>query len=323
MKYLNEYQDKEIIAGLVKKINNLKLIKRVKIMEVCGTHTMSIYKNGIKSLIPDKIELISGPGCPVCVTPETYINQAISLADRENIIITSFADLLRVPGKNSSLQKEKARGLNIQTVNSPLEAVDIAVKNPQKEVVFLAVGFETTIPAIALSIKKAKSDEIGNFYLLQSLKLMPPVLKELIFDREVEIDGFILPGHVSTVIGSDPFLFLSKYNKPGVIAGFEPVDIVKAIYHLCKMITVVQTGVKNLYKRFVKNKGNKQALEVIENIFRPTSSYWRGIGSVEESGLKLKDEYLRFSAEKEFKINKIQPVKDKNCICGEILKGKK
>jgi len=201
--------------------------------------------------------------------------------------------------------------------------VDIAVKNPQKEVVFLAVGFETTIPAIALSVKRAKNDGISNFYLLQSLKLMPPVIKQLIFDREVKIDGFILPGHVSTVIGSDAFLFLNNHNKPGIIAGFEPVDIVKAIYHLCKMITVEQTGVKNLYKRLVKNPGNKQALEIMNNLFRPISSHWRGIGCVEESGLKLKDKYLSFSAENKFKIKKIQPVKDKNCICGEILKGKK
>lgn len=326
VKYIDEYHDKQIISRIVKMINKIELPKRIKIMEVCGTHTMSIRKHGIKSLLPDQIELISGPGCPVCVTPESYINHAISLAKKKNVIITTFADLMRVPGKFGSLQEEKSRGGDIRIVYSPLEAVEIARKTPEKEVIFLAVGFETTIPTIALSVKKANSLGLNNFYLLQSLKTMPPVLKQLLSDKEVEIDGFILPGHVSTVIGSNAFAFLSKdYNIPGIVAGFEPADIIMAIYRLSKILIKNNAVVENLYNRLVKEHGNRSALAVIDEIFGPEDSYWRGLGIVKNSGLRLKNEYLKFAVETKIKFNYKQDHYENNnqCICGDILKGKK
>lgn len=320
MRYMNEYQNKEIIDGLVKKIKEIRLARRIKIMEVCGTHTMSIFKHGIKSLLSEKIELISGPGCPVCVTPELYINQAIYLARRKNVIIATFADLLRVPGKYGSLQEERSQGRNI----TPLEAVNIASKNPHLDVIFLAVGFETTVPTIGLSIKKANTLGLNNFYLLQSLKIMPPVLKQLMGDEEVEIDGFILPGHVSTIIGSEAFDFLSRdYNIPGVVAGFEPVDIIMAIYRLNKLLRNKKARVENVYGRVVKNKGNKKALVLIDKIFRPEDCYWRGLGIIANSGLRLRDEYIKFDAGVKFKLKRtISYDKNNQCICGDILKGK-
>lgn len=324
MKYSEEYQDRQIINGLVKKIKEIKLPGKVNIMEVCGTHTMSIFENGIKSLLPGKIQLVSGPGCPVCVTPQSYINKAISLAGKENVIITTFADLLQIPGKSGSLQKEMTHGGDIRTVYSPLEAVDIASKNPDLEVIFLAIGFETTIPTIALSVNKANKLDLNNYYLLQSLKMMPPVLKHLLRDEKVKIDGFILPGHVSSVIGSKAFDFLSKeYNIPGVVTGFEAGDIIMGLYRLCTMLKNNKVVVENLYSRLVNYHGNEKALAVIDEVFRTVDSCWRGLGMIMDSGLELKEEYIKFSAEKRFQFEQKHNESKEECICGEILKGEK
>ncbi|MGM0410878.1 MAG: hydrogenase formation protein HypD [Bacillota bacterium] len=324
MNYIDEYQDEKLAAGLLKKINEIKFPKKIKIMEVCGSHTMAIYKYGIKSLISDKIELISGPGCPVCVTAETYINKAISLARKEEVILTTFGDLLRVPANNSSLIKEMSKGSNVRIVYSPLEAVDIARNNPDKEVIFLAIGFETTIPSIALSVKKAEKLKLTNFSLLQSLKIMPPVLKQLLIFNKAEIDGFILPGHVSSIIGSNLFSFLADdYDKPSVVAGFEPLDIIISIYYLTKMMRDKSNELLNSYGRLVKSEGNKKARNLINEMFTSIKSYWRGMGVIENSGLELKDEYAEFSAEHKFEIKNESYQKDENCICGEIIVGKK
>ncbi len=324
MKYSDEYQDKKLAYGLLEKIYEINFSKKIKLMEVCGTHTMSIYKYGIKNLIPDTIELISGPGCPVCVTPEFYINKAVSLAKNKNIIITTFGDLLRVPANNSSLLQEMTEGKNIKIVYSPLEAVDIAVDNPDKEVIFLAIGFETTIPTIALSVKKAEKLKIENFSILQSLKIMPPILKQLLYNGDINIDGFILPGHVSTILGFKAFSFLSRnHNIPGVVAGFEPLDIIISIYHLSNMLKNNKADILNLYKRLVKPQGNQKALEIINDMFLPVESCWRGIGMIEESGLKLKDKYIKFSAENKFHIEQQDYKKNEECLCGEIIIGKR
>ncbi|ACL69150.1 hydrogenase formation protein HypD [Halothermothrix orenii] len=323
MKCVDELSDRKIISGIVSKIKAIKLSGKVKIMEVCGTHTMSIFKNGIKSLLPDSIELISGPGCPVCVTPDIYIDKALALAKKENVIITTFADLLRVPGSSGTLQEMRVNRKNITTVYSPLEAVKIAYNNPGQEVIFLAIGFETTIPAIALSIIKANQLGLNNFSILQSLKIMPPVLQELVLDKDLDVDGFILPGHVSTISGLQPFEFLARdYHVPGVVAGFEPGDIILSIYTLCKMLKDNDIRVKNLYPRLVRLEGNKKAQELIKEIFTPVDSYWRGLGTITGSGLKLRKVYHRYSAEKKFQFGDTQYRPGKGCICGEILKGK-
>ncbi|OCL27740.1 hydrogenase formation protein HypD [Orenia metallireducens] len=323
MKYLEEFRD---VATVKKMLYKLKLEsnKKIKIMEVCGTHTMAIFRTGIRDLLPDNIELISGPGCPVCVTPQGYIDTAIELSKREDIIITTFADMMRVPGTDSSLQKQKALGANVRMVYSPLDAVKIAQDNPDKEVVFLAIGFETTIPTIALSVKRVEELNLNNYSILQSLKTMPATMEGLVLDEEIEIDGFICPGHVSTVIGVKPYEFLAeKYGVPAVVAGFESGDIVFALYKLLKMIQDREPKIENVYSRLVKYEGNQSAINIISDIFEVTNSQWRGLGEIKGSGLKLRNEYQNIDTEIKLGISISREKKLKGCICGEVLKGKK
>lgn len=322
MELLNSFKDPKIVKDILAKLNNLE--ESITIMEVCGTHTMSILKNGIKELLPKNIKLISGPGCPVCVTDEGYIDTAIELSKRENIIITTFGDLIRVPGQKSTLQKEKALGRDIRVVYSPLDALTIAKENPNKEVVFLAVGFETTAPIIALSVFNAKKQGIKNFSALNTIKTMPEAMKNLVLNNKVKIDGFLCPGHVSTIIGAQPFEALAKeYNIPLVIAGFEAVDIVAAIYRLAQMKIKGEGKVENLYNRVVKYNGNTNALEMINKVFYSSSSEWRGLGNIEGTGLSFNDHYINYDANKKFNIKNIKSNILKGCLCGEILRGLK
>lgn len=322
MELLNSFKDPKIVKDILVKLN--KVEEPITIMEVCGTHTMTILKNGIKELLPKKIKLISGPGCPVCVTDEGYIDTAIELSKRENIIITTFGDLIRVPGQKSTLQKEKALGRDIRVVYSPLDALTIAKENLNKEVVFLAVGFETTAPIIALSVFNAKKQGIKNFSALNTIKTMPEAMKNLVLNNEVKIDGFLCPGHVSTIIGAQPFEALAKeYNIPLVIAGFEAVDIVAAIYRLAQMKIKGEGKVENLYNRVVKYNGNTNALEMINEVFYSSSSEWRGLGNIEGTGLSFNDHYINYDANKKFNIKNIKSNILKECLCGEILRGLK
>jgi hydrogenase expression/formation protein HypD len=322
LELLNSFKDPKIVKDILVKLK--KIEEPITIMEVCGTHTMSILKNGIKELLPKNIKLISGPGCPVCVTDEGYIDTAIELSKRENIIITTFGDLIRVPGEKSTLQKEKAIGRDIRVVYSPLDALTIAKENPNKEVVFLAVGFETTAPIIALSIFNAKKQGIKNFSVLNTIKTMPEAMKSLVLNDEVKIDGFLCPGHVSTIIGVKPFELLAKeYNIPLVIAGFEAVDIVAAIYRLVQMKINGEAKVENLYNRVVKYNGNENALRMINEVFYSSSSQWRGLGKLEGTGLSFNDDYISFNANKKFNIKNIKSKILKGCLCGEILRGLK
>lgn len=323
MKYVKEFRNPELVKEMLKKINT-KTNRQVKIMEVCGTHTMSLFRSGIRELLPSTIQFVSGPGCPVCVTSQSYIDTAIELSKRKDIIITTFGDMLKVPGNESSLQKEKALGRNIRMVYSPLDAVKIAKENPDKEVVFLGVGFETTAPTIALSVEIAYKENIKNYSILQSIKTMPTTMRQLVLDKEIEIDGFICPGHVSTIIGARPYEFLAKEFKiPAVIAGFESGDIVMGLYALLEMIENNIYEVKNVYERLVKYEGNTKALSMIFNVFEPTDSTWRGLGKIPETGLRLKEKYIPFDAEKKLNIEMLEDKPQKGCICGEILKGKK
>ncbi|RDY23139.1 hydrogenase formation protein HypD [Romboutsia maritimum] len=328
MKYVDEFRDvditKKLINKIYKKFEGRDINKRVNIMEVCGTHTMSIYKNGIDKLLPKNINLLSGPGCPVCVTDTSYVDSAIDLSKNKNIIICTFSDMLRVLGSKSSLSNEKLNGSNIVSIYSPLDCIYIANKNKEKEVIFLGVGFETTIPIIGLTIKKAYESNINNFSLLSSLKTMPNAMKKLILDPKAYIDGFICPGHVGSVIGTDDFDKLARENNmPMVMAGFEHVDIVYAIYSLCEMIENKEYKCKNQYKRAVRDNGNKLAKNVINEVFEITNSNWRGLGNIKDTGLKIKEKYKQFDAIYKFKLNIEESNHINGCLCGEVLRGVK
>jgi len=326
MKYIDEYRKSNVLKKLAEKIRVIskKLDRKVNIMEVCGTHTMAIGKYGIRKIMPDNINLISGPGCPVCVCPDTYIDKAVEISKIKDVIVTTFGDMMKVPGSYSSLEKEKSKGADIKVVYSSIDALKIAEENKNKKIVFLAVGFETTSPSIAMTVKFAVRKGIENFFILSGHKLIPPAMEFLLKATEVKIAGFLAPGHVSTIIGVYPYNFIpEKYKIPVVISGFEPFDILKSIYLITESIVSGNPSVINQYKRAVKENGNEKAREVLHDVFEEENSEWRGIGEIENSGLKLKKEYTFFDAEKNFKIKIRKTKKRSGCICGEVLKGTK
>ncbi|WP_099187150.1 hydrogenase formation protein HypD [Tepidibacter mesophilus] len=321
MRYIKEFRNPKLAKKMLYSISD-KLERDISIMEVCGTHTMSILKNGIRDLLPRNINLISGPGCPVCVTAQSYIDTAIELCKRDDVIITTFGDMIKVPGTYSSLKIEKALGRDIRLVMSPLDCHEIAKQNPKKEVVFLGIGFETTAPIIALSIYKAKNENINNFSVLQSIKTMPNAIKKIVIDKQVNIDGFLCPGHVSAIVGVKPFEFLAKeYGLPAVIAGFEYCDIISAIYFLVEMINREKYEVKNIYNRIVKYEGNKKAVSIIDEVFTNSDSIWRGLGNIKNTGVELKEKYKIYDAKSKLNIKTVHNDIHKDCLCGQILKG--
>jgi len=294
----------------------------LKFMEVCGTHTVSILKFGFRHYFKDSIKFLSGPGCPVCVTSACDIDKMICLAQQGHHIVT-FGDLIKVPGTHSSLEKEIAKGATVDVVYSPLDALNIA-RNTKKEVVFIAVGFETTIPVIAGLILDAYAQQIKNVSILCLVKTMPNVLRFLLSQLKGEIDGLIMPGHVSVIIGSDPYEFIPrKYGIPCTVAGFEPVDMGLGIQALVSQIALDSPAVDNRYKRMVKSEGNRAAQELISAVFRECDVAWRGFGSIPKSGLCLNDEFKQFDAEKRFKIEVKDEVVQSACICGDIIAGRK
>ncbi len=292
-------------------------------MEVCGTHTVSIFRNGLRKILPLHINLISGPGCPVCVTPVRYIDEIIAFSRKKEFIVTTFGDMLRVPGSTSSLEKEKAKGADIRMVYSPLDALKIAQNNPEKKIIFAGVGFETTIPTIASTILKADKEKIKNFFVLSMGKLIPPAMKSLLESKEIKINGFLCPGHVSTIIGSKPYQSIaSQYHVPCVISGFEPVDILQSIYLLLQQLKNNQAEVIIQYSRAVKPEGNEIALSKMKEVFITVDSDWRGIGNIPQSGLEINDNFFRFNARAlESDIEIEETLEFKNCRCGEVLKG--
>ncbi len=323
MKYITEFRDRNIAEKLkeniASSINGLSL----SIMEVCGTHTQAIFKHGIKDMLPKAINLLSGPGCPVCVTANSDLDKAIALANRDDVIITTFGDMMRVPASFSSLQEEKGKGASIKVVYSTLDALKIAEQEKDKEVVFIAVGFETTSPTIACSISEAKKRNIDNFSILCFHKLIPPAMKALLEDQEVKINGFLCPGHVSVIIGKKPYEFIAEdYKIPCTIAGFEPVDILESILMLTKQASREEAKVEIQYKRAVKPEGNPLALRVMNEVFEVSDAYWRGLGVIPQSGLKLRSEYAQFDAEVKFDIEVEESIEEpEGCSCGEILRG--
>jgi hydrogenase expression/formation protein HypD len=321
--FIDEFRNSETAVKMAKKLS-LYEGRHISLMEVCGTHTMSIFRHGIKNVLPENISLISGPGCPVCVTPVYYVDTAVKLSRRDDVIITTFGDMMRIPGSESSLLKEKALGRNIRMVYSPLDSLKVAHENPDKKVVFLSVGFETTTPVVALAVTKALEENLNNFYILSSNKTMPEALELLASDEEISVDGFIYPGHVTAITGTEYCEELChKYSIPGVVAGFEPLDILRAIITLAESIDQNTARFENQYSRVVKKEGNPLALEMMYNVFEKGDSVWRGLGLIPASGLCLKEEYSRFDAWKVFGYQSFNCEEPKGCICGEVLKGKK
>ena len=321
MRFIDEFRNSAAAQGLAVKIEEKKT-RPVNLMEVCGTHTVAIFKHGIRQFLPEKVNLLSGPGCPVCVTPNADIDKAITLAQNGGVILATFGDMMKVPGSYSSLHQVKAAGADIRVVYSVLDALKIAEDNHYKSVVFFGIGFETTAPTTASAILEAERLEIDNFFFLSAHKVIPPAMRALLDSDEVRIDGFICPGHVSTIIGSTPYEFIPReYGIPCVIAGFEPLDILQAINMLLEQINAEKPRIDIQYRRAVRKEGNPVALKYLSTVFEITDTCWRGIGIIANSGLKLGQQYQRFDAEQAFKIVTRPAREAAGCCCGDILRG--
>lgn len=322
MKYIDEYRDKVLVLQLANQIRSIST-KPLIFMEVCGGHTMAFHKFGLPALLPENIHLLSGPGCPVCVTDKRYIDQAIAYSRLSNVIISTFGDLIRVPGSSSSLANEKAKGADIRTVYSSLEALEIAAENKQKHVIFLGIGFETTAPTSAASILEAARRDIKNFYVYSAHKLMPPAMGALI-DEGIKIHGYMCPGHVSSITGT--FIYeplVEKYGVSCVIAGFEPVDMMQSLYMLVKQQETRTPKVEIQYTRAVKPEGNQKAQTLMHNVFEPRDDWWRGLGVLPGSGLGIRQTFQHHDAESMFEVEVEETLEIPGCICGDILKGRK
>ncbi len=322
MKFINEYRNAEVVQKISERLKAYDKLD-ISLMEVCGGHTMAIHRFGIPSLLPKGIKLISGPGCPVCVSSINFIDKAIACSTLKDVVVATYGDLIRVPGSQSSLEKEKSKGADIRIVYSTLEAINIAKANQNKKVVFLGIGFETTAPASAVAIQKAYNESVSNFYLLSGHKIMPPVMEALLND-DVKIDGFICPGHVSTITGSNIYDFIpEKYKIACVVTGFEPTDLMQSIDMLASQIANDNQKVEIQYSRAVTKSGNTKAQEIMMEVFETRNDLWRGIGEIPNSGLKLREKYKDFDAELVFDLQIESKGENPACICGNILRGLK
>lgn len=323
MKYLSEFRDAAVVESLIHEIRAITK-KPWTIMEICGGQTHSLVKNGIIEMLPKKITMVHGPGCPVCVTPLGIIDEAIYLAEKENVILCSFGDMLRVPGSKKSLLEVKAAGADVRIVYSPLEAVKLAQDNPTREVVFFAVGFETTAPANALSVVHAHKLRVKNFSILASHVLVPPAMEAILSDPETRIDAFLAAGHVCTIMGMQEYEpLVEKYKVPIVVTGFEPVDLLQGIL---LTVTQLETGkfkLENQYARVVQYEGNTLAQKTIREVFEVSDRTWRGIGEIPESGYEVKNQYALFNARKKFNLKQLPVPENAECISGAIMKGLK
>ena len=323
MKYITEFRRSELAEGLISQIHR-KSKTPVRFMEFCGGHTVTIFRYGIRQVLPETIEMVSGPGCPVCVTANAELDKAIALSQVPDVIITTFGDMIKVPGSYSSLQKAKADGADVRVVYSTMDALKIATENPAESVIFLGIGFETTAPTIAASILQAEERGIKNYYILSMHKLCPPIIRAILDSGEVKLQGLICPGHVSAIIGSYPWVFIaSDYGIPCVVSGFEPLDILQCVDMLVAQVENGESKVEIAYRRGVHPEGNQEALKLIEQVFESCPAEWRGIGEVPDSGLKLRKEYQSFDAELAFDIDPGPTYEPVGCICGDILRGVK
>ena len=323
MKYLDEYRDPELAKSLIQGLQRMDLGGRtVRMMEICGTHTVAIFRSGLRDLLPSGIRLISGPGCPVCVTANEDIDRAIWLAQQPGVIITSFGDLLRVPGSSTSLHVERSRGADVRIVYATLDALQIARENPGREVVFIGIGFETTVPTIAGAVRQAAAEGIGNFSVFSAHKLLPPAMRALLAAEDINLDGFLCPGHVSIIIGAGAYREVAeKHRIPCVVTGFEPLDILQGITLLAGLIVQGRAEVLNPYSRVVTWEGNTAAQRLIGEIFESADSTWRGLGLIADSGLAFRQKWRAFDAAHKFSMPAIHVKEHPGCRCGEVLRG--
>ena len=320
---LEGFRDGRLVQGLAGRIRSAAGGRRFRFMEVCGTHTTAMFRHGLRELLGGAVDLLSGPGCPVCVTPNGYLDRAIEIGRRHRTLIATFGDMVRVPGSESSLERERAAGLDVVIVYSPLDALAIASENGGRPVVFLGVGFETTAPLVASSIVEAERQGISNYYVLSSHKRIPPALKVLALDPEIKVDGFILPGHVSVIIGSLAYeTVVRDFRIPCVVTGFEPLDMVDGIYRLVRQCVEGRAEVEIAYARAVTRQGNRKAQGLLDEIFQVEDAEWRGIGPIPESGYGIAGRYAHRDAALAFPVSVDPPRDHPGCLCGEVLKGK-
>jgi hydrogenase expression/formation protein HypD len=329
MKYVDEFRDPEKAKYLLREID--QLVGQIEIckdrplfiMEVCGGHTHSIFRYGIESMLPKAIELVHGPGCPVCVLPMGRVDDCVALAETPSVIFTTFGDAMRVRGSQKSLLDAKAEGADVRMVYSPLDALQIARDHPDQEVIFFALGFETTMPSTALTVLQAEREGIQNFSLFCNHITIIPTIKAVLDSPQLQLDGFLGPGHVSMVIGNTPYQFIADhYHRPVVIAGFEPLDILQSLWMVLKQLAEGRTEVENQYNRIVPQEGNSPALDAIGQVFELREFFeWRGLGSIDHSGVRMRPAYARYDAERKFSVPDIKIADPKSCQCGEVLKG--
>lgn len=327
MKYVDEFRNPEkaqaLLAAIRQTASQIDRGQPIKIMEICGGHTHSIFKYGLETLLPSNVELVHGPGCPVCIMPRGRLDDAIALAQNPEIIFTTFGDAMRVPGSKYSLLQAKAQGADIRMVYSPLDALQLAKANPDRAVVFFAIGFETTAPSTALTVLQAETEGVSNFSLFCNHVLVVPALEALLANPDLQLDGFVGPGHVSTVIGTNPYgVIADRYHKPVVVSGFEPLDILQSIWMVLQQLAQGRCEVENQYARLVQPEGNRVALAAMDQVFEVRSTFeWRGLGDIPASGLKMRQTYATYDAEALFPLPRRQVADHKACQCGEILKG--
>ena len=324
MRFVDEFRNAELGAALAEQIAaTVDADRHYKIMEVCGGHTHTIYRYGVADLLPPNVELVHGPGCPVCVIPMGRVDDAISIARKSRVILTCFGDMMRVPGGSGSLTDAKAAGADVRMVYSPLDALRLAQANPDRDVVFFAVGFETTAPSTALTLMRAKAERVKNFFVFSNHVTIVPPVRALLESPDLRLDAFIGPGHVCTVVGARPFRFIAtEYGKPVVISGFEPLDVLQSAYMILRQLAEGRCEVENQYTRVVPTEGNPAAFRVLSDVFELRPHFeWRGLGFISQSALKLSARYAEFDAELRFDVPGVRVADPKACQCGEVLKG--
>ena len=329
MKYVDEFRDRDKAQALIGEIarllarSGIARTRPLHIMEVCGGHTHSIFRYGIEGMLPDALELIHGPGCPVCVLPMGIVDDCVALAERPEVMFTTFGDAMRVPGSRKSLLQAKAEGADVRMVYSPLDALALARANPQREVVFFAIGFETTMPSTAVAVLRAEAEGISNFSLFCNHITIVPTIKAVLDSPDMHLDGFLGPGHVSMVVGTVPFRFVAEYyRKPIVVSGFEPLDILQSIWMVLKQLAEGRCEIENQYTRIVPDAGNSPALRAVAQVYELREFFeWRGLGSIDHSGVRIRERFAVFDAERKFAIRSAKIADPKSCQCGEVLKG--
>jgi hydrogenase expression/formation protein HypD len=322
VKHQDEFRDGETARRLADRLA-AACRRPIRLMEICGTHTMSVFRHGLPSLFPENLRLISGPGCPVCVTATQEIDRVIALARLPNLAIATFGDLVRVPGSESSLKEETSRGADVRVVYSPLDAVELARQNPGRQVVFIGIGFETTAPAVAAAVLSAAAMKLDNFSVLAAHKLLPPAMHALLAAGDLAVDGFLCPGHVTTIIGADAYRPIAEtHGAPCVVAGFEPVDVLQGLVMLAEMIENGDASVAVQYRRGASWEGNRKARQIMERVFQPQDAPWRGLGLIPQSGLGLKNELRLFDAARRFDVNVAPTAEPPGCRCGDVLRGR-